>query len=353
MTSFLQLFAGVLMSTLELITHEPPLKLMQILHSRWAVRTLRSGVELDVFSRLSEKAKTAQQLSAELNVPAAGLELLLNALTSMEFLEKSTANEYKSTRVAQLYLNKKSNLYMGEYVQDDTVEKAWDKLTDSLRAGKPVAQVNQDAKAEEFFPKLAANIFPMNYGTAHVLATELKVEQLPEGTRVLDVAAGSGVWSLPLAERNKNVHVEALDFPAVLEVTKEFAKRHGVDKQFSYISGNWSECELKADSYDIILLGHILHSEGKKRSEELLKECHRCLKSGGKIVIAEMISDNARKEAVSSQLFALNMFLLTEDGCVFTEQEMFDMLKAAGFKNASRPQLPQWGPESPIVIAVK
>lgn len=329
------------------------MKLMQVLHSRWAVRALRTGAELDVFSSLSEKPKNAQELASTMKMPVLGLELLLNALTSMEFLEKNAAGEYKTSKFAKTYLDKKSDLYMGEYVQDDVVEKAWDKLTDSLRAGKPVQQVNQDAKAEEFFPKLAANIFPMNYGTAHILASELKVEQLPANARVLDVAAGSGVWSLPLAERNKNVHVDALDFPAVLEVTKQFAERHGVGQQYSYISGNWSDCKLEENAYDIVCLGHILHSEGKKRSEELLKAVHRSLKSGGRVVVAEMISDNARKQAVFAQLFALNMFLLTEDGCVFTEQELFDMLKAAGFKNASRPQLPQLGPESPIVVAVK
>lgn len=340
------------MTALEISAHQPPIKIMQLMHSRWAVQALRSAVELDVFSKLSTMPKSAAKLAAELSLDVNGMEHLLNALSGLGFLNKKDG-KYELSDESRMYLSKSSDLYMGWYVTDQRVQEAWSMLNQALKTGKPVNSVNQAEKAEEFFPKLAESIFPMNYGTAHIVAAELKIDQLPSGSRVLDVAAGSGVWSLPMAERNKGIKVDALDFPSVLEVTKRFAAKHGVAERFSYISGNWSDCELEPEAYEIVCLGHILHSEGRQRSIALLKEVHRCLKLGGKVVIAEMISDNERVAAAFPLLFALNMFLLTDEGCVFSEGELHDLLLDLGFKSIERLELPYWGSDSPLMIATK
>ncbi|MBX9687838.1 MAG: methyltransferase domain-containing protein [Candidatus Obscuribacterales bacterium] len=330
----------------------PPLRITQLLHARWALEALRAAVQLGVFAALAGQAKTAAQLSSELSASREGMQLLLNALVSLDYLQKD-GDRYALSEVSRLYLLPGQALFLGDYLADNRVSEAWTKIGDSIRSGKPINNVNQEAKAEEFFPKLAASIFPLNYGTAHIVASELRVDELPAGARVLDVAAGSAVWSLPFAERNKNVEVDALDFPAVLEVAKDFAERHGVAERFSYISGNWSDCRFEDSKYDVVCLGHILHSEGKMRSIDLLKECFRTLKHGGRIVIAEMISDDERVSAPFSQLFALNMFLLTDDGCVFAEGELREMLSDIGFRDVYRPKLQYWGDESPVMIATK
>lgn len=338
------------MTALEM-TVKPPIKIMEIMQGAWTMQAFKAAVHLDVFSKLKEP-KAPVELAKELSASELGVELLLNALLSLELLDKHDG-KFQLNKQVEPYLDKDSQLYMGEYLKLDKLKEAWMQLPEIVKSGKPAAMVNECKTAEEFFPMLAAAIFPLNYSVANLLATELKTAQLPAGAKVLDIAAGSGVWSLPMATGNKDLSVEALDFPAVLEVTKRFASQNGVESQYAYISGNWSECKLEADKYDLVLLGHILHSEGKERSEALLKECYRVLKKGGKIVIAEMISNNERSAPTFSQLFAINMFLLTENGCVFTEAELEKMLSACGFKDVVRPKQAYWGPESPIMYATK
>lgn len=256
------------MTTLEMDIARPPLALMQLMHSRWAVQTLKAAVKLNLFEPLSKEAMNAKELAGALSIDEKGCLLAANALCALGFLVKN-ADKFSLSQLAKDYLVKESPLYMGEYVADERVENAWGQLAQALKSGKPVNSVNQQEKAEEFFPKLAASIFPMNYSSAHQLAGELNLEALPAGARVLDIAAGSGVWSLPLAERRKDLLVEALDFPAVLEVTKSFAERHKVAGRYFYHAGSWSDIELKDQSYDIVILGHILHSEGKERSNNI------------------------------------------------------------------------------------
>lgn len=341
------------MATLEMTALQPPFMVLQIMHGRWAVQMLKTAVELDLFSNLKSGAKTPAELANHVGADARGVELMLNALVVLKLLQKSGHDKFELNEQSRLYLVKDSELYMGGYIQDDRLDQAWANLTESVKTGDPVHTVNHDKKAEDFFPTLAEYIFPFNYGTAHLISNEINVDQMPAGARVLDIAAGSGVWSLPLAERNKGLKVDALDFPAVLAVTKKFAQKHGVADRYSYIEGNWSECKLADESYDIVCLGHILHSEGKKRSEELLKVVHRVLKKGGKVIVAEMISDDEHTKAIFPQLFALNMYLMTQEGCVFTEGELEHMLSSSGFQNVNRPKLAQWGDESPVMIGTK
>lgn len=340
------------MTTLEMTKMQPPLRIMQIMHGAWALEAFMTAFRLDFFSPLSREPLTAAELAVELQADVKATELLLNALLALELIERN-GERFSVVEASKPYLDKESPLYMGDYLLMDGVKDGWMQLPDSIKTGKPYCKINQTEGAEKFFPSLAAAIFPMNFCTAHTLATELKVEQMPAGSHVLDIAAGSGVWSIPFAERNKNIRVDALDFPGVLEVTKRFAAKSNVESQYSYISGNWSDCKLESDKYDVVLLGHILHSEGKERSEALIKEVYRSLKKGGKIVIAEMISNNERSGPPFAQLFAINMFLFTEQGCVFTEAELEQMLTDCGFTALTRPNSKYWGPESPVIYATK
>jgi 2-polyprenyl-3-methyl-5-hydroxy-6-metoxy-1,4-benzoquinol methylase len=230
---------------------------------------------------------------------------------------------------------------------------AWANLAESIKSGKPQAAVNEEKEAEQFFPKLAAAIFPMNYTPASLIARELEREGLDGEARVLDIAAGSAVWSIPIARLGSTIKVDALDFPAVLSVAREYTKRMGVDAQYAYLPGNWRDIELESEAYDVIVLGHILHSEGRKLSEELLTRCHRALKPGGFIVIAEFLCNEERTSPATAALFAINMFLVTSDGCIFSQKELETMLNERGFIEVKRPELAGYGKTSPVMVARK
>jgi len=321
--------------------------------SVWAYQVLNSAMELDMFTALKGSKSTASELAARAKLDERATRLMLDALTSMELLKKS-GERYELTDVAENYLVKDSPLYFGNFLNMRSVHKdSWEKLSDTVRTGKPQNKVNQQSEGEKFFKELTVAIFPLNYSTAQTLSEELKVSSMSGEVRVLDLAAGSGVWSLPMAEGNKNVKVDALDFPPVLEVTKEFATKYGVADRYQYLSGNWREVKLQPEHYDIIILGHILHSEGKKASEELLKYCAAALKKGGTLIIAEFMENEERSGPIFPTLFAINMLLATETGCVFTVEELKTMIQAAGMKDAHRLKLPVYGEESPIMVAKK
>src|SRR5205085_4589631 len=106
--------------------------------------------------------------------------------------------------------------------------------------------------------------------------------------RVLDIAAGSGIWGIALAQKSPKVEVTAVDWPGMIPTTKRITQNFGVGNQFRFIEGDIGTADF-GSGYDAVTLGHILHSEGEKRSRSLLQKVSRALKPGGTIAIADWL----------------------------------------------------------------
>lgn len=333
-------------------TNVIPFKISQLLHGIWAVDVLRKSVELNIFDQLTKKDQSAAEIATAIKADPRALTMFLDALVSIGLLTKQT-NTYFLTEESRVYLVSTSPLFIGKYVQmNKEMQAKWDTLANVVRSGKPADQVNDEKRAAEFFPMLTETIFPINYILAQRVADELKIASLPSNAHILDVAAGAGTWSIPMALANKSLQVTALDFPAILKVTKDYTTKYGVADRYDHLAGNWREVSWKKGSYDVVILGHILHSEGKDLSEQLLQKCFEALKPGGALVIAEMIANDDRGGPPFPMLFGLNMLINTEKGCVFTEAELKEMLNQHGFAQAYRMPIPE-SPFSPIMIARK
>jgi ubiquinone/menaquinone biosynthesis C-methylase UbiE len=181
------------------------------------------------------------------------------------------------------------------------------------------------------------------------LAAHLKLWDAGRPMKVLDLAAGSGVWGFSLAANAPNVSVTAVDWPVVLEVTKRSATRLGVAERSSFIAGDLSEVNF-GSGYDVATLGHILHSEGETQSRTLFKKVFGALAPGGSIAIAEFLVDDERAKETMGLIFAVNMLVNTDDGDTFSANEIFSWLREAGFENTRTLDAP--GP-SPLILANK
>jgi ubiquinone/menaquinone biosynthesis C-methylase UbiE len=189
----------------------------------------------------------------------------------------------------------------------------------------------------------------MSYPAAQKLGDHLKIAKTKNEIRVLDLAAGSGIWGIALAQKSPRVRVSAVDWAGMIPTTKRITEKFGVHDRFNFVEGDLSQANF-GTGYDVAILGHILHSEGEKRSRELLKKTFRALKPGGVIAIAEWLVNNERTEPTHALMFAVQMLVNSEKGDTFSFNEIKNWLEDAGFKKVRKLDAP--GP-SPLILATK
>ena len=166
---------------------------------------------------------------------------------------------------------------------------------------------------------------------------------------MLDLAAGSGVWGIALAQSSAKVRVTAVDWPGVIPVTRATVSRFGVAERFSFSEGDLLEADF-GGGHNVATLGHILHSEGEERSKALLRKTFAAMAPGGTIAIAEFLVNADRTGPLNGLTFAINMLVNTDCGDTYSFEEISAWLGEAGFTDART--LATHGP-SPLILATK
>ncbi|EQD52076.1 O-methyltransferase family 2 [mine drainage metagenome] len=322
---------------------------MEMQFSFVASRVLAAGVQLDVFSLIAAGHETATGIAQAAGASERGMGRLLDALTALELLGK-TNGRYRLSPLAERFLVRGTPGYFGAMLEHDRLWEAWGALPAVIRSGMPHGRVEQQEKAEEFFPILVRSLHVLHGELARRTAELLGAGTRHRGLRVVDVACGSGIWGIAMAEADREARITAQDFPALLEVTREYLRRHGVEAQFEFLPGDLKQVDFGANRFDVALLGNIVHSEGERSSRDLFKRLHRALGPQGRIVIIDMIPNEDRSGPPFPVFFALNMLVNTLEGDTYTLGEYTRWLTEAGFTKVETADV---GSHSPIIIGTK
>ncbi|HEX8143007.1 MAG TPA: methyltransferase [Pyrinomonadaceae bacterium] len=326
-----------------------PDALMQITFSFAPSRVLSAGLQLRVFSHMAGGKKTVAEIAGAAEASERGMRMLLDALVGLELLSKR-GDAYELTPLSAQFLVRESEDYVGAMMENDMLWETWGQLSEVVRTGQPPRLIEMQEVAEQFFAVLIRSLHIMNREPARRAAEALGAGASGKGLRVVDVACGSGVWSIAIAEADPEARVTAQDFPAIFNVTREYLKRHGVEERFDFLPGDLKRVDFGENRFDVAILGNIVHSEGEESSRDLFKRLHRALRAGGRIVIVDMIPNDERTGPPFALFFALNMLLNTEVGGTYTLAEYTDWLTDAGF---ARVETADIGSHSPLIIAHK
>jgi ubiquinone/menaquinone biosynthesis C-methylase UbiE len=327
-----------------------PERLMQLAWGYAPPLILEAALEHHVFDHLEAKPLTLQELVSATGASSRGLKAILNALVGLEFLTRS-GERYALTPESATFLVSSKPSYRGGLFRHISKQliPTWLPLTDIVRSGRPADSVNEATHGADFFADFVESLFPLSYGPAQKLGEHLGVPSARHLVSVLDLAAGSGVWGIALAQQSPQVKVRAVDWPQVLKVTEKVATRHGVNARLTTVPGDLLEADF-GRGHHIATLGHILHSEGRERSRQLLRKTFDALAPGGTIAIMEFLVDDDRTGPPVGLLFAVNMLVHTQAGDTFSFEEISSWLDEAGFSN---PRLLEVPAVSPLVLATR
>ncbi len=316
---------------------------------------LFTALKLGIFPAVAGGAKSIPSIASATDCSPRGVRTLLNCLAAMGLLKKED-DIYDLNSYSRKYFLPSSEYDLTPlFLPWEDLFKLWLTLPEAVRTGRPPLILGSDRKQRQLNLHIAEALFQAHRGYAwklvEVCARESSLWRADrEVLKILDVAAGSAVWSIPWALKYPHAEVAAIDFSPVLKVAKKYAQRFGVEQRYRFIASNIREIEFGIEEYDLALLGHICHSEGPTWSQILIEKCFRALKGTGRLLIMDYIADEERKADFMPLLFALNAVIGTVEGDTFTFSEYRRWLTEAGFESV---QAVPVGGHSPIILGLK
>lgn len=326
-----------------------PELIFETLNAHQRTAALKAAIELDVFTAIGEGATGPAALGIRCQASPRGMRFLCDYLVIIGFLTK-TGQQYGLTPDSAIFLDRHSPGYVGTAASFLTSQELMEASKDlagvvrkggSLLAGQGTVEPDNPVWVE-----FARSMGPLQIPPAEAIAEILKADA-GEKWKVLDIAAGHGMFGIALAKHNPNAQIYALDWARVLDVASENAALAGVAARHHRIPGNAFEVDFGA-GYDIVLLTNILHHFDPVMIELLLRKVRASLAPNGRTVTVEFVPNEDRVSPPRVASFALIMLATTPDGDAYTFSEFTEMFRDAGFSSNEKLSLPGL-PQSVII----
>ncbi|NDQ56754.1 MAG: methyltransferase domain-containing protein [Acidipila sp.] len=313
----------------------PSLELIfESIHGFQRTGAIKAALELDVFTGMAEEAKTAAALAARSHASERGMRILCDYLALIGLLTK-TGDRYALTPDSGVFLSKKSPGYMGtavEFLLSPPQVDPFQDVASAVRSGRGVAGQGVVAPEHPIWVNFARAMAPLMTFPAELLAGLLTTDTGAK-VKVLDIAAGHGLYGIAVAKRNPNAEITAVDWPNVLEVALENARAAEISNRFHTIAGSAFDVDF-GNGYDLVLLVNFLHHFAPATVENVLRKVWKALAKGGRTAILEFIPNEDRVSPRVPAAFSMMMLVTTPGGNAYTFAEYERMLRAAGFASS-------------------
>jgi len=296
---------------------------------------LRAAIELDLFTAIGDGADTVPAIAAQCKASERGIRILCDYLTIIGFLTK-VERRYQLTLDSSVFLSKRSPAYFGSvvgFLGAPGVVRLFDDLTGTIRRGSVQKEESTVADENPLWQEFARAMVPMMMPASQAIADILGVDGAG-AMRVLDIAAGHGMFGIAIAQRNPQAEIVAVDWGGVLSVATENAGKMGVAARHTALAGDAFKVDW-GTGYDIALMTNFLHHFDSATCTTLLTKVAASLKSGGRVAVLDFVPNEDRITPPESASFAMQMLGNTPSGDVYTLADLTSMLNAAGFPTVS------------------
>ncbi len=299
---------------------------------------LKSALDIDLFTSIDESVASPQALATRCGASERGIRILCDYLTTIGLLTKSDG-AYRLTPESAAFLSKRSPAYLGttaRFLLLPELKQNMDGLTDAVRLGGAAPSGDTVSEENPIWVEFARSMGPMMVPAAHGIA------DLVAGTgplKVLDIAAGHGLFGITIAQRNPQAQIFAVDWPSVLAVASEHARGAHVQDRYHLVPGDAFKVQFPG-GFDVALVTNFLHHFDPPTCTDFLRKVHAALKPGGRVVVLEFVPNPDRVSPPIPARFSLGMLSGTRGGDAYTFAELQQQLSGAGFGSASAHALP-------------
>lgn len=317
-----------------------PQLFFQTINAYQRTEALKAAIDLEVFTAISEANNTSSEIAKRCETSERGMRILCDYLTIMGMLSKEN-DHYTLTPDSAFFLDKHSPAYLGgttEFLCSPMLTDGTKNLAEAVRkGGTAMAGEGTIGPENPVWVKFARAMGPMMAMPAQLIP-KLVDPQANQKLKILDIAAGHGLFGIGFAKNNPQAEIVALDWAAVLAVAKENARLAGVDR-YSTIEGSAFDVDF-GSGYDLVLLTNFLHHFDPPTCETLLRKVRTALGEGGRAVTLEFVPNDDRVTPPDAAAFSMMMLCSTPAGDAYTFAELEQMFNNAGFSRSTIYPLP-------------
>jgi 2-polyprenyl-3-methyl-5-hydroxy-6-metoxy-1,4-benzoquinol methylase len=290
---------------------------------------LKAALELDVFTAIGEGCADVVSLADRCSAASRGIAALCDSLVVMGFLTKSS-NSYALSPDAAVFLDRRSPACIGaihEFLAaPEMVALMFQDPAGAVRRGGAPGLANV-APDHPIWVKFARAMGPFMAPDAKLVAQHAGD---PAPRRVLDIAAGHGLFGIAIGQRFPECRVTGLDWGAVVAVARENAAAAGIGERYDTIAGSAFEVAWR-EGYDLVLMPNFLHHFDAASCTDILRRARAALAPGGRVAIVEWVPNEDLVSPPIPALFAMTMLFTTPAGATYTASELATMLGDADF----------------------
>jgi O-methyltransferase domain/Dimerisation domain len=294
---------------------------------------LKTAIELDLFTEIARGNRNTDAIAKAVGASTRGVRILCDYLVICRFLAKD-GKEYSLTLDSATFLDRNSPAYFGSvatFLLNPHLISPFLNLTDVVRSGTTTlpgeGTVSHDNPIwVDFAKQMAPMIFPAAAEIADLVAGDGEM-------RVLDIAAGHGLFGILIAQHNPKARITALDWPNVLAVATGNAQKFGVADRHSLLPGNAFETEF-GGPYDLVLVTNFFHHFDPPTCEKLMRKIRASLTSAGRCVTLDFVPNDDRVSPPMAAGFAMMMLGTTAAGDTYIFAEYQTMFLDAGYSSS-------------------
>lgn len=279
----------------------------------------------------------------ELDAGARGMRLLADACVALGLLEKRDG-KYANTPAGKAALVPGGPADLTRAIRyNRDVYPAWGRLAEFARTGRPVERPELHLGDDPARTRVFADaMFGRAMGIGRGVVPMLK----GLSGRLLDLAGGPGAYAILMCQANPALECVTVDLLAISECAREYVAKFGLAGRIECRAGDYHADDYGEGGYDAVTIFGALHQESPAAIVDILRRAARALKPGGRLFVLDMMTDSTRAAPVFSALFAVNMALTTENGWVFSDEELKGWMREAGLVPGDTvpapPPMPHW-----------
>jgi SAM-dependent methyltransferase len=290
------------------------------------VATVRSALELDLFTKVADGHDTVAALVAACRSGRRGMHRLVAALRSLELLEEHDGRLHNAAT---------ADTYLRDGARGDVraVYLAWLRNRDHLtRAILDEEFRLEGLDAHTWASHARGDLVRWPTKSATIAETlRQRAIRIPGGARVLDVGCGSGVVGYTSIADAPGATVVGIDNAAVLDVAKTLAGLMGVADRCEHVVGGVETLSALSGPFDLAFLVQVAQYLDDDALHDALLDIRALLRPNGRLMLATIVDDPGTPGYASNWTSAIEMFLSAPGIALRPPSELVDALRSAGF----------------------